>query len=256
MPSRRLPRSHVTRADVLRQASLKGNATPPADHAVPAALWAKLNLVPAGTPARLYLDALTAVDTAEQAASADTETVTTLLRAGLQLESHFFQVLDFAIARGLWSPSVRDYYGRDPHVDTLPDLTSVADALAWGEKIADGEAARTADGGAPMAMPSAAEVAVAIYNLNLALGPQTTSKDALTDAQQAVDLLLPGPAGIDKIILDLYNDVENHYRDLPPGARREKSREWGLLYDDTPGEAPSSSSTSSSSSSSSSGTPG
>ncbi len=97
-----------------------------------------------------------------------------------------------------------------------------------------GEASRVADDGAPMAMPCAGEVNQAHYNLMGSLGPHTTYKDALSSAQQAAETLLPGPTGIEKIILDLYNDAENHYRDLPPATRRDKCREWGLQYADHP----------------------
>ncbi len=252
MPSRRLPRTHTARSKVLRKASLKGHATAAADRAVPPALWAKLDLLPATTPAHLYLAALTAVDTAQSAAHAATLEVNQLLKKALRLISHFFQVGDFAITRGDWPAAARDFYGRDPFVDTLPDLQSVDDALFWGDKIATGELARTAAGGAPMAMPGAAQVGQALYDLNLALGTQTSAADALRLLEQTPDNLLPGPTGIEKLILDLYNDVENHYRDYPAGTRRDFARAWGVQYDDDPEEEEEPGSSSSSSSSSSS----
>ncbi len=91
---------------------------------------------------------------------------------------------------------------------------------------------RVAAGGQAMALPSADEVRLAAYDLLTALNPQTNAKDALINAQQAPDNLLPGPTGIEKLILDLYNDVENYYRDYPPGARRDLCRAWGLIYDE------------------------
>lgn len=71
-----------------------------------------------------------------------------------------------------------------------------------------------AAGGQPMALPTADEVRLAVYNL-------TTAPD-------------------------LYDDVENTYRHLPDGTRRDKCREWGLQYDDDLAEEGSNSSSSSS----------
>ena len=42
------------------------------------------------------------------------------------------------------------------------------------------------------------------------------------------------PDGIDALILDLYDEVEQTYRHLPDGARRDKCREWGLTYEGDP----------------------
>lgn len=256
MSTRRLPNSHTTRKIVLTKASFKGNSTPPAQHPIPATLWAKLNLTNGASLASIYIAALTDVDEAEQALSASTELTEPRRDTLLQLCSHFFQVSDLAIARGVWPASFREYHHRDKNDPTLPDLRSYDDAIIQAGYILTGEANRAADDGAThtdMALPHTGEIAAALTALNAALSPHTALKDALKDRQQEAEALLPGPAGIERLILDHYDETEHTHRHLPDTARRDKCREWGLIYEGDPEDVDVASSSSSSSSSSSTG---
>jgi hypothetical protein len=155
----------------------------------------------------------------------------------LKLCSHFFQVLDLAIDRGFWPAATREYHHRDKEVPTLPELKTYDDALEWSGYILAGETKRQSDEGAaftPMSLPTTGEIQSALTTLQTAMGAHTGHKSALQNAQLAVDALLPENAGIDKLLLDLYNDVENYYRDYPDATRRDAAREWGILYTGDP----------------------
>ncbi len=76
--------------------------------------------------------------------------------------SHFHQVYDLGVARGVFTEGGRAHYGRDITATTLPDLSTHAAVMEAANAIVKGEAVRkTAEGAAhvPMALPSAAEVA-------------------------------------------------------------------------------------------------
>lgn len=256
MPTRNLPRTQVTRMHVLRQASLKGNGNPAASHPFSAAHFARINLNSPTSAGSIFAAALVNLSAKEQALSASTDTTAALLTSQLRLVSHFFQVLDLAIVRGDWPPATREYHGRDKTAGPLPRLTTYDDAVVWSGHIQTGETERASDEGAgfiAMSNPTAARVQTGATALTAALLPHSNYKTALIDAQQAVENLLPGPTGIDQLLLDHYDEVEHFYRNLPDGARRDQCRQWGLLYEgdtvpDSPGGGGSSSSSSSSSS--------
>jgi hypothetical protein len=206
---------------------------------IPTALWNKLNRNNTTGLAASFFTACNNVDDKKQAASVANAVAAPARDKLLKLCSHFLQVVNLAIDRGFWQPSMREYYGLDKNQTTLPPLTSYSDAVTIANRIITGEANRANDEGSSfiaMALPSESEIVAALAALNTAMIAQTNAKDALIDAQQVVANFLPGPGGIDKLILDLYNDLENTYRDLPDGAKRDKCREWGVIYE---GDAPS-----------------
>ena len=65
--------------------------------------------------------------------------------------SHFIQVFGFAVARNVYTPQDRVYYGLTINQEELPKLTSFDALETWANNIVEGEAARTAAGGAAMA---------------------------------------------------------------------------------------------------------
>ncbi len=150
----------------------------PADRAISSDHWSKLDdAAPASFLNRLLKEA-SDVDLA-LAAQAPLTSAGTQKAAQLTLYvSHFHQVLDLGIARAIFAPGARSYYGRDLNATALPDLSTYAAVVEAAGKIVTGEAARAAaeaaptfDSGAtfdsglhwdgthvPMALPTAAEV--------------------------------------------------------------------------------------------------
>ncbi len=100
--------------------------------------------------------------------------------------SHFHQVYDLGVARGIFTAGGRAYYDRDVTANSLPDLTTIGNVIDAAAKIATGEAARRAAEGSkhiPMALPSAAEVA-AVHAEAVAKRAVSEAAKHNTDTQQ------------------------------------------------------------------------
>lgn len=141
--------------------------------------------------------------------------------------SHFIQVLNLAAIRGEIKPEQIELYGLDPQSLTVPDLSSEADILEWGQKIIDGERQRVSMGGFAIYNPPINKVQVYYdifkeHQVNHTLHKQTTTRvqgDMETIRREA-----------DQLILQIWNEVEEHYRDLPPYERLCRCQAYGLIY--------------------------
>ena len=231
MPTRSLPRTDDTRSTALNTCNLKWNATAnPSDRLITAAQFSTLSLrIPLWTNAR---DAAAVLLHNQTTATAATTTAFDNL---VRYVSHFIQVFNMAIARGTFTPSDRPYYQLDASSDVVPDLKSNADIRLWAARIATGEAARVLAGGAPMAMPTAAQVATAFTAYTSADSTQTSAKTAYDLGQEAVSTQRPT---VDALILDLWDTIEYNLRANDPTSLRRKAREWGVTYDNDETEAP------------------
>ena len=132
MPSRHLPRTNDERSTALTMCTVKYNATPnPADRLITSAQFTTLSLrVTTWNTAR---DALaTLLHTQTTATNAVNAAATVLER----FVSHFIQVFNFAVARGLFTASDRTYYQLDESSDVVPPLDSGADLRLWAARIA------------------------------------------------------------------------------------------------------------------------
>lgn len=130
---------------------------------------------------------------------------------------------------------LRDRFLTYPHVSNLdvPDINTVPDALLWAANVADGEAARVAEGGTPLAWPSAAEVAAESGDLAFNRSQQTTAKTFYDQLQEAIAAQRPT---VDALIRDLWDTIEYNLRNEPTqSSLRRNAREWGVVYD---GEEP------------------
>jgi hypothetical protein len=163
MPARRLPN---TTSAVIRSLSAARDAYNqfPDNRLITTAHWAALD--PSGSPASLLTRFLKEAGDVPLALAAQAPLTDafgkSLARLTLHV-SHFHQVLDFAIERGLLPPASRAFYDRDLSATTLPPLGNAAEVLDAAAKIPSGESARANAEGAshvPMAMPSASEIAI------------------------------------------------------------------------------------------------
>lgn len=148
--------------------------------------------------------------------------------------SHFFQVYQFGVARGIFSPSGRASYELSINEETIPNLDAEDDLLFWADRIVKGDPRRVVNFAEPaMAMPSAAEVDAALRAYNAELTFQTAAKDTLESEQADVNLLRPEA---DKLIRDAWDEIEFSLRKNDPSTLRRRAREWGVFYALRPGE--------------------
>lgn len=141
--------------------------------------------------------------------------------------SHFIQVLNLAVIRGEVKAEQKELYQLDPHNHIVPDLSSEEDLLVWGENIIQGEQKRTSMGGFPIYNPAIAKVKVHYdifkeEQMSHTLHKKVTSRvmgDVESQRKQA-----------DAIILTIWNEVEDYYKDLLPYDKLCHCKNYGVIY--------------------------
>ena len=258
MPHRQLPNSNPTIIRCLKTARDEWKRTPVAtDRAITADLWAKLDDANPASFLNRYLKEASDVDLA---VAAQAPVSSDLAAAAAQLTmnvSHFHQVFDLGVARGVFKAGARSYYSREVSASAIPDL-STHDAVAEAaEAIIAGEAARAAAEGhpatydsglkmdsgvrfdsivgyVPMALPSAAEVAAVLAKYQT-LADESDATQTNTDQQREELSALYDEA--QALAVDICDTVEFFYRKDPDASsRRTKAARWGVVYIYDPSE--------------------
>lgn len=141
--------------------------------------------------------------------------------------SHFIQVFNFGVARGVYPADDRSFYSLDVANGFVPELRSEDDILLWSNRIVNGDAARVAAGGAAMSNPTAAEVHTKLTAFGSLRMPHSTASDAYDAALETLDALNPEA---DKVIKKVWDEVETFYNEEDPSSMRENARKWGVVY--------------------------
>lgn len=141
--------------------------------------------------------------------------------------SHFIQVFNLAVIRGDIRKEHKLYYNLNPEIHNVPDLSTEAAIQEWGQNIIDGENERIRNGGSPIYNPTIAKVQVHYevfkeYKSNQRLYQATTNRNW----EELVRLRAEG----DAIILDIWNQVEEFYKDETPFNKLQKCQKYGLIY--------------------------
>lgn len=232
MPSRRLPNTISSVTRTLTAARDAWNQFPD-QRLITAAHWAQLDPAAPGALLSRLLKEAGDVPLALAAQAPLTDAFgKSLARLTLHV-SHFHQVLDLAIDRGVLPAASRAFYGRDITATGIPALATTADVLAAAAQIVSGEPARAAAEGAahiPMAMPSAAEVQ-AVHDQTAAAHAASETAKQNTDTQQGELAALYPEA--QRLAVSLINTIEYQLGERPdldaPGRRR-IARAWGVVY--------------------------
>lgn len=141
--------------------------------------------------------------------------------------SHFIQVLNFTIAREELKPEVREFYGLIINSQSIPTLVKDVKLIEWGQKLIEGERSRIATGGNPIYSPSIALVRVNCDKFRDAYNHQKTLQ---SNTQRFSEQVAQRRYEADQIILDIWNEVESYYKDMPEQERREICSRYGLVY--------------------------
>ncbi|MDO4215684.1 MAG: hypothetical protein Q4D12_07210 [Bacteroidales bacterium] len=141
--------------------------------------------------------------------------------------SHFIQVLNLAIQRGEIKERYKSLYGLEEGNYTVPELISGEQILCWGEKIISGEKERLKHGGVPISNPSIAKVSVHFDIFKELYSKQKRLQKLTSNSGDDVAQLR---AEADAVLLDLWNQVEAAFRDLPLLERYQKCQSYGLVY--------------------------
>ena len=222
MPYRRLPNTDSARLRALKAAVKKGRELPPFKMAFTQSTFAK---------ADLFINSFEKSMANYKAAynrqiERNKEYQAVSRKARLYL-SHFIQVLNMTISRGELPEKVRELYGMDIDERKLPNLTADKDVLEWGKKIIQGESERTSKGQPPITNPTIAVVKVRYENFAEGFNHQRILQQNTQRCQAELDDLRKKA---DAIILDIWNEVEVKFKDLPDHERREQAQAYGLIY--------------------------
>ena len=141
--------------------------------------------------------------------------------------SHFIQVLGMCIMRNEIKRGAVELYGLSQSRFIVPDLMNENAILEWGAKIIAGETMRIQQGGTPIYNPAIAKVSV---HYDIFREAFNIRKNAMANTAKALFALSQMRDMADKIILEVWNQVEKYYSLLPETERLEKCQEYGLVY--------------------------
>ncbi len=221
MPYRRLPNTDQARLRALNTAVMMGQKKPVGQLAFSANT---LNRLRAFFPA-FETNIIHHKQARQQQEKSSRGYLETAKKARLYI-SHFIQVLNFSIQRGDMKADVREFYGMTRDKKT-PNLILDSEILEWGKKIIEGEHKRTLHGGNPLYNPSIAVVKVKYDQFVDAYHFQKTLQNNTARWTAKVASMRKEA---DDIILDIWNEVEEFYAELPDEEKRNKAAEYGLIY--------------------------
>ena len=141
--------------------------------------------------------------------------------------SHFIQVFNLAVIRGDIKKEHKIFYHLDPDTHNVPDLTTESALQHWGQRIIEGENERIRNGGSPIYNPTIAKVQVHFevfkeYKSNQKLYQATTNRNW----EELARLRKNG----DAIILDIWNQIEEYYKNETPYNKMIHCAKFGLVY--------------------------
>jgi hypothetical protein len=222
MPYRRLPNTDLARLRALRIAYEKGKELPPFQLAFTQATYQKI-LSNLHSFEKI-------VQESRQAYNKQVEKSKDYAKALKKVKlymSHFIQVVNMAIARGDLTPADRAYFGFSSDQSRVPSLGSEAEVISWGEKIIQGETQRLKKGLNQITNPTMAVVKVRYEDF---LEAYKFQKILQKNLQRVQEKLVEERKVIDSIIASIWNEVEDHYKDLPDEAKRNSTKLYGVVY--------------------------
>lgn len=141
--------------------------------------------------------------------------------------SHFVQVLYMCVCRSEISSDHLKLYGLENEKMLLPDCSTNEQLLKWGSKIIDGEKKRLTLGGVPIYNPSIAKVNVMF---SLFSDGYRTQKMHQKATARLLNNIVEYRKVVDKVIFDIWEEVESYHLSLPLTDRYEKNRQYGVVY--------------------------
>jgi len=222
MPYRRLPNTDAARYKALTTAFQKGRDIPPFKLAFSQSTFRNVQSFLPSFEKAMY--------ETKQAYSNQVKKNKDYLKVQKKAKmyiSHFIQVVNMAIIRGDLSDNVREFFGMHDDKYRLPVLNSEADLIKWGEKLIHGENLRKAKALSPITNPTIAVVRVRYEQF---LDAYKFQKTLQKNYQRSQEHLATMRKDANAIICDIWNEVEETFKNLSEEERRAKAKEYGLAY--------------------------
>lgn len=141
--------------------------------------------------------------------------------------SHFIQVLNFSILRGEMKNEIRDFYSLSKYNNKLPSLATDKNLIDWGKILIEGEQQRIMKGGNPIYNPSIALVKV---NYEKFIDSYRFQTILIANTKRLAGTVSDLRKEADRIILEIWNEVEKHFEGLSDAEKRERASEYGIVY--------------------------
>ena len=141
--------------------------------------------------------------------------------------SHFVQVLYMSVVRAEIKESQLEYYNLENTNMVVPDLTSNEYIMKWGEKIIKGENEPISKGGVPIYNPSIAKVKVMFSIFKEGYQNQKLHQKS---TQRVMDEVAAYREKVDRVIYDIWEEVEKNSLEIPSEKRLDRNREYGIVY--------------------------
>ena len=222
MPYRRLPNTDTARLKAIKTALEKGKELPPQKLAFsPKSIIRLEKILPLfENNIRLYRHAIV-----EQ--SKRNLDYNELLKKTRIYLTHFIRVMNMAIFRGELSAETRTFYAIPKADSSVPSLSTENELLSWGRRIIEGEEFRIRNGGNPVTNPSIAMVKVRFEAfLEACSYHKLLEKKTIDFMEKNTELRLES----DEIILQVWNEVENHHKLFPEEQRMKLNEAYGIKY--------------------------
>lgn len=221
MPYRRLPNTDAARLRALRialaQYETKGDSVP---YSFGTASAIKAFLPRFEGAMQNYHDAFAAQ-------SKNSDKYQNLLATAKMYVSHFIQVLNLACIRGEIKPDKKTFYRLLPEDNSVPDLSNDALVLEWGKNIIEGETERIRLGGIPIYNPAIGKVKVHYDRFKDANQERKVFK---RNTERYLENVQNLREEADRLILDLWNQIEEAFAGLGTEQMQERAKEFGIVY--------------------------
>lgn len=222
MPYRRLPKTDAARLKALKTVLENNDIYTVRNRVVD---WAVLNMC---RPA--YDRLLTALEQHKVRLAAQkrvSKLIEPLQRNAMIYVNHFLQVLLLAVERGEIKRDHLKLYGLDTDDLSVPPMKSSDAIISIGTKVVEGEKQRLKRGGLPIYNPTIGKVATHLDIFKEMYVEHKRTMEMTEKALANIQMLRPE---IDQVLLDLWNQIEAHYADLPPEQRFNACRKLGVIY--------------------------
>ena len=222
MPYRRLPNTDLARLHALQNALERAQSADYTEQALPYKVQNEIQrfLVP------FEHAVMQSKDNYKSSVTASKQFRHIIKNARMYI-SHFIQVLNLAVIRGEIKKEQKLLYGLDPHQHIVPDLSTEENLLEWGQKIIEGEQKRMANGGFPIYNPAINKVKV---HYDIFCEHQRQHTFHVQNTERVHDNLEPLRTQADEIILNIWNLVEDFYKNELPYAKMMKCQLYGVIY--------------------------
>jgi hypothetical protein len=222
MPYRRLPNTDSARYKALQKAYQKGKELPPFKLSFSQSTYQKIiSFLPLFEKTIIHQKGAMQIQTER-----NLDYLPHVKKVKMYI-SHFIQVVNMAIQRGELPESILEDYKLTEYGFKVPPMNTEDEICVIGRNLIEGETLRIRKGFPPVTNPTIALVKVWYEKFLDAYQDQKNLQMATSRAQKDLASLRPQA---DEIILYIWNEVENSFKDLPDNLKRDKASEYGLVY--------------------------